>query len=214
VRGQYGAGTVLGKPVKAYRNEPNVAADSNIETYVAMQLEVDNWRWAGVPFYFRTGKHMSQRNTEIAIRFKQAPYAAFQDTPVDTLPPNWLVLRIAPDEGISLQFEVKQRGADMELAAVKMDFRYDDYFPKMPNVGYETLIHDVMSGDQTLFMRADMVEEAWRIVEPVLDFWSRDKAEFPDYESGADGPVAADELIGRNGERQWRKIGGDRRQKT
>ena len=102
MRGQYGAGTVLGKKVKAYRQEPDVAPDSNIETYVAMQLEIDNWRWAGVPFYLRTGKHMSQRNTEIAIRFKQAPYAAFQDTPVDALRPNWLVLRIAPDEGISL----------------------------------------------------------------------------------------------------------------
>jgi glucose-6-phosphate 1-dehydrogenase len=104
VRGQYGAGTVGGKRVKAYRQEPNVAPDSNIETYVAMQLEIDNWRWAGVPFYIRTGKHMSRRNTEIAIRFKQAPYAAFHGTPVDTLRPNWLVLRIAPDEGISLQF--------------------------------------------------------------------------------------------------------------
>ena len=113
------------------------------------------------------------RNTEIAIRFKQAPYAAFQDTPVDTLRPNWLVLRIAPDEGISLQFEVKRRGPVMDLAAVKMDFRYDDWFPKEPNVGYETLIYDVMIGDQTLFMRADMVEQAWRIVQPVLDAWAK-----------------------------------------
>ena len=158
VRGQYGAGTVLGKTVKAYRQEPDVAPDSNIETYVAMRLEIDNWRWAGVPFYIRTGKHMSQRNTEIAIRFKQAPYAAFQDTPVDTLRPNWLVLRIAPDEGISLQFEVKRPGPVVDLAAVKMDFRYDDWFPKEPNVGYETLLYDVMIGDPTLFMRADMVE--------------------------------------------------------
>jgi glucose-6-phosphate 1-dehydrogenase len=157
VRGQYGAGTVLGKQVNAYRKVPNVAADSNIETYVAMQLEIDNWRWAGVPFYFRTGKHMSQRNTEIAIRFKQAPYAAFQDTPVDTLRPNWLVLRIAPDEGISLQFEVKRPGPVVDLAAVRMDFHYDDWFPKEPNVGYETLIYDVMIGDPTLFMRAGTV---------------------------------------------------------
>ena len=196
VRGQYGAGKVLDKACIAYRSEPNVAPDSNTETYVALEVEVDNWRWAGVPFFLRTGKHMSNRETEIAIRFKPAPYASFQNTPVGSLPPNWLVLRIAPDDGISLQFEVKRRGADMELAAVKMDFRYDDYFPKMPNVGYETLIHDVMSGDQTLFMRADMVEEAWRIVEPVLDFWSKDKADFPNYASGTDGPEAADKLIG------------------
>jgi glucose-6-phosphate 1-dehydrogenase len=207
VRGQYGAGTVLGKPVKAYRKEPNVAADSNIETYVAMRLDIDNWRWAGVPFYFRTGKHMSQRNTEIAIRFKQAPYAAFHDTPVENLRPNWLVLRIAPDEGISLQFEVKRRGPVVDLAAVKMDFHYDDWFPKEPNVGYETLLYDVMIGDPTLFMRADMVEQAWRIVQPVLDAWAAEKADFPDYDSGSDGPKAADELLARDGDRAWRPVG-------
>ena len=182
VRGQYGDGMVLGKQVKAYRKEPNVAADSNIETYVAMELEIDNWRWAGVPFYVRTGKHLSQRLTEIAIRFKQAPYAAFQDTPVDALRANWLVLSIAPDEGISLQFEVKRPGPVVDLAAVKMDFPYDDWFPKEPNVGYETLIYDVMIGDPTLLMRADMVEQAWRIVQPVLDAWAAEKADFPDYE--------------------------------
>jgi glucose-6-phosphate 1-dehydrogenase len=166
---QYGAGVVLGERVKAYRKEPNVSADSNVETYVAMRFEIDNWRWAGVPFYVRTGKHMAQRTTEIAIRFKQAPYSAFQDTPVDSLRPNWLVLGIARSQGISLQFEVKRPGSVLDLAAVKMDFRYDDWFPKEPNVGYETLIHDVMIGDQTLFMRADTVEQAWRMVQPVLD---------------------------------------------
>ena len=207
VRGQYGPGTVLGKPVKAYRDEPNVAPDSNVETYVAMELEIDNWRWAGVPFYIRTGKHMSQRLTEIAIRFKQAPYAAFEDTPVEALRPNWLVLRIAPDEGISLQFEVKRRGPVMDLAAVKMDFRYDDWFPKEQNVGYETLLYDIMTGDQTLFMRADMVEQAWRIVQPVLDNWAATKADFPDYDSGSNGPKAADELLAGSGGRQWRPVG-------
>jgi glucose-6-phosphate 1-dehydrogenase len=214
VRGQYGAGEVLGKPVVGYRAEPNVAPDSNTETYVALEVQIDNWRWAGVPFFLRTGKHMSQRETEIAIRFKPAPYAAFEKTPVGSLPPNWLVLRIAPDDGISLQFEVKRRGAEMELAAVKMDFRYDDYFPKMPNVGYETLIHDVMEGDQTLFQRADMVEEAWRIVQPVLDAWAKNKAEFPNYESGHDGPEEADRLIARHGERHWRIVGADKRDKS
>jgi glucose-6-phosphate 1-dehydrogenase len=206
VRGQYGAGEVEGKPANAYRAEPNVAADSNTETYVAMQLEIDNWRWAGVPFFIRTGKHMSRRVTEIAIRFKQAPYAAFQDTPVDALRPNWLVLHIAPDEGISLQFEVKRRGPQVDLAAVTMDFRYDDWFPKEPNVGYETLIYDVMTGDQTRFMRADMVEAGWRIVQPVLDAWAADKADFPNYDSGAAGPKAAEELLARDGRRSWRPI--------
>jgi glucose-6-phosphate 1-dehydrogenase len=207
VRGQYGAGTVLDKTVKAYRQEPNVALDSDIETYVAMQLEIDNWRWAGVPFYVRTGKHMSQRNTEIAIQFKQAPYAAFHGTPVDTLQANWLVLRIAPDEGISLQFEVKRPGPVVDLAAVKMDFRYDDWFPKEPNVGYETLLYDVMIGDPTLFMRADMVEQTWRIVQPVLDAWAAEKADFPNYDSGSDGPKAADELLTRDAKRAWRSVG-------
>jgi glucose-6-phosphate 1-dehydrogenase len=208
VRGQYGAGTVLGKTVKAYRQEPNVAPDSNTETYVAMRLEIDNWRWAGVPFYVRTGKHMSQRNTEIAIRFKQAPYTAFQDTPVDTLRPNWLVLRISPDEGISLQFEVKRPGPAMDLAAVKMDFRYDDWFPKEPNVGYETLLYDVMNGDPTLFMRADMVEQTWRIVQPVLDAWAKNgEADLPVYPSGSPGPSEAAALLARDG-RHWRPVNG------
>jgi glucose-6-phosphate 1-dehydrogenase len=209
VRGQYGAGTVLSKKAKAYRQEPNVAPDSNIETYVALRLEIDNWRWTGVPFYLRTGKHMSQRNTEIAIRFKQAPYTAFQDTPVDALRPNWLVLRIAPDEGISLQFEVKRRGPVVDLAAVKMDFHYDDWFPKEPNVGYETLLYDVMIGDPTLFMRADMVEHAWRVVQPVLDAWAKKgAADLPIYPAGSAGPSEADALLAQDG-RHWRSVEGD-----
>ncbi|MGH7042954.1 MAG: glucose-6-phosphate dehydrogenase [Acetobacteraceae bacterium] len=205
VRGQYGAGTVLGEKVDAYRKEPNVAADSNTETYVAMKLEIDNWRWAGVPFYFRTGKHLSQRTTEIAIRFKQAPYAAFQGTAVDTLQPNWLVLGIAPDEKISLQFEVKRRGPAVDLAAAKMEFNYDDWFPREPNVGYETLLYDVMIGDPTLFMRADMVEQAWRIVQPILDAWAENPSGLPTYKSGSAGPSEADALLTSN-DRRWRPV--------
>jgi glucose-6-phosphate 1-dehydrogenase len=214
VRGQYGAGAVLGKIVKAYRQEPDVAPGSNVETYVAMRLEIDNWRWAGVPFYIRTGKHLKHRTTEIAIRFKQAPHAAFQDTPVSALRPNWLVLRIAPDEGISLQFEVKRPGPAVDLAAVKMDFRYDDWFPKEPNVGYETLLYDVMIGDPTLFMRADMVEHAWRVVQPVLDAWAKEGARNLSLSpSGSSGPSEADELLGRDG-RSWRSIDGDDKGKS
>jgi glucose-6-phosphate 1-dehydrogenase len=209
VRGQYGAGTVLGKKAKAYRQEPNVAPNSNVETYVAMQLEIDNWRWAGVPFYLRTGKHMSQRNTEIAICFKQAPAAAFADIPVATLPPNWLVLRISPNEGVSLQLAVKRPGPVVDLAAVKMDFRYDHWFPKEPNAGYETLLYDVMIGDQTLFMRADMVEQTWRIVQPVLDAWAKNgAADLPIYPAGSSGPREADALLARDG-RHWRSVHGD-----
>ena len=207
VRGQYGPGTVRGKAACGYRDEPDVAAESNVETFVAMRFEIDNWRWAGVPFYFRTGKHLTTKATEIAIRFKQAPYAAFQNTPVAELRPNWLVLRIAPDEGISLQFEVKRPGAALDLAAVEMNFHYNDWFPKEPSVGYETLLHDVMIGDPTLFMRADMVEQAWRIVQPVLDAWAGQKADFPNYDSGSDGPEAADVLLAKDGDRCWRPIG-------
>ncbi|MTV31760.1 glucose-6-phosphate dehydrogenase [Rhodoblastus acidophilus] len=203
VRGQYGAGDVLGRPKKRYRDEANVAQNSGIETYVAMRLEIENWRWAGVPFYLRTGKHLSKRLTELAIRFKPAPSTPFRDA-VEGMRPNWLHLRIAPDEGISLQFEIKRPGPAMDLASVRMDFRYDDWFPKEPNIGYETLIHDVMTGDQTLFMRADMVEQTWRIVQPVLDAWAA-SADLPAYVSGGAGPAEADALLAREG-RRWLPI--------
>ncbi len=201
VRGQYGEGP---DGVRAYRNEPDVAADSNVETYVAMRLSIENWRWAGVPFYIRTGKHMSRRMTEIAIRFKQAPFGLFEDTPVDELPPNWLVMRVQPNEGISLQFEVKRPGQLVQLSSVQMEFNYKDWFPSEPNVGYETLLYDVMIGDSTLFQRADMVEETWRVVQPLLDHWAATKPDdFPNYVSGSDGPADADELIRRRNHRHW-----------
>ncbi len=206
VRGQYGDGVIAGGNVAGYRDEVNVAAQSNVETYVAMRLEIDNWRWSGVPIYLRTGKHMSRRLTEIAISFKQAPYAPFRATPVDTLSPNWLTLNISPDEGISLQFEVRRPGPIVELAPVTMNFRYDDWFPKQSSVGYETLLYDVMNGDASLFMRADMVEQSWRVVQPVLDAWERSAAEFPNYASGTRGPAAADALLAADGGRQWRRL--------
>src|SRR5579875_3686662 len=206
VRGQYGKGEVAGEKKKAYRDEPDVAKDSSVETYAALKLEIDNWRWTGVPFYVRSGKHLAARVTEIAIRFKQAPYSIFADTPIDALPPNWLVIRIAPDEGISLQFEVKRRGPVIDLAPVKMEFRYDDWCAKEPNVGYETLLYDVMIGDPTLFQRADIVEHGWRIVQPVLDAWEKKAKDFPNYASGSEGPKAADELIEKDGGRAWRPV--------
>ncbi|MBN8928981.1 MAG: glucose-6-phosphate dehydrogenase [Rhodospirillales bacterium] len=206
VRGQYGPGTLLGHDVPGYRTEPDVAPDSQTETYVAMRLSIDNWRWAGVPFYLRTGKRMSCRMTEIAIRFKPAPTAPFEATDVASLPPNWLVLHIQPDEGISLQFEVKRPGPVVDLAAVRMAFHYRDWFPHEPNVGYETLLYDVMMGDQTLFNRGDTVEETWRVVQPVLDAWeSAAPLHLPNYAAGSDGPHAADQLLEREG-RRWRKV--------
>ena len=207
VRGQYGDGALGGAPMKAYRQEPGVATDSKVETYAALEVEIDNWRWAGVPFYLRTGKHLAARVTEIAVRFKPAPYSMFRDTPVESMRPNWLVIRIAPDQGISLQFEVKRPGPAVELAAVKMQFDYDDWFPKTPNVGYETLLYDVMIGDATLFMSADMVEQGWRIIQPVLDAWAADPGAPELYASGGQGPDAADDLIRADGERAWRPIG-------
>jgi glucose-6-phosphate 1-dehydrogenase len=206
VRGQYGPGP---DGVPGYRQEHDVDPESSIETYVAMQLAIDNWRWAGVPFYLRTGKHMSRRVTEIAIRFKPAPFAPFEDTNVAALPPNWLLLQIQPDEGIALQFEVKRPGPVVDLAAVRMAFKYADWFPKEPNIGYETLIYDVMMGDQTLFNRADQVEETWRVVGRVLETWSQEKpGNFPNYASGSDGPAEADALLARSGH-AWRPVADD-----
>src|SRR5215469_15419786 len=172
VRGQYGAGTVLGKPAEAYRREPDVAANSATETYVACKLLIDNWRWAGVPFYLRTGKYLSQRCTQIAIRFRQAPFALFRDTPVERLTPNWMTLRIQPEEGIALEFGAKHPGPFVKIRPVCMDFAYKDYFKTVPSTGYETLIYDCLIGDATLFQRADSVETGWQVVQPMLDAWA------------------------------------------
>src|SRR5262249_205040 len=141
-------------------------------TYVAMQLNIDNWRWADVPFYLRTGKALASRRTEIAIKFKHAPFALFRDTPVDRLAQNLLVLRIQPDEGASLQFNAKLPGPTIRTDGVRMDFKYQDYFDAAPNTGYETLIYDCMVGDATLFQRADNIESGWRAVQPILECWS------------------------------------------
>jgi len=206
VRGQYGVGRGGGDAVKAYRDEPDVAAQSEVETYAALELRLDNWRWAGVPFFIRTGKHLAARVTEIAIRFKPAPLSVFQACSDRIAQPNWLILRIAPDESITLHFEAKRRGPEMDLAPVEMAFNYDDWFPKQANVGYETLLYDVMIGAQALFMRADMVEQGWRIVQPVLDAWAGETPQFPNYASGDAGPKAADELIARDGDRAWRPL--------
>jgi glucose-6-phosphate 1-dehydrogenase len=213
VRGQYGAGTVLGKPVRDYRHEPNVAPDSTTETYVALKLGIDNWRWAGVPFYLRTGKYLVARSTEIAIHFRQAPYALFRETPVERLPRNILTLRIQPDEGLSVSFSAKRPGQDIEIDGVAMDFSYRDYFEPLTAVGYETLIYDCLIGDAMLFQRADTVEAAWCAVQPVLDAWAaRPASDFPNYAAGSSGPEAADRLLARDGH-AWLPIGAGRRRR-
>jgi glucose-6-phosphate 1-dehydrogenase len=206
VRGQYDAGTVLGKPVGAYRQEPDVAPDSVTETYVACKLMIDNWRWAGVPFYLRTGKCMKARRTEIAIRFHQAPYSLFRGTDVERTNPNWLILHIQPDEGIELVFAAKRPGPTVKLSTVSMDFAYKTFFKMAPNTGYETLLYDCMIGDATLFQRADNIEAGWRAVQPILDAWANAPGtDCPQYVAGATGPAAADELLARDG-RAWRPL--------
>jgi glucose-6-phosphate 1-dehydrogenase len=206
IRGQYDAGSVLGKQVDAYRHEPDVAPSSNTETYVAWKLKIDNWRWAGVPFYLRTGKYLKRRWTEIAIRFHQAPYTLFRGTHVERMNPNWMILRIQPDEGIALQFAAKRPGPTVTLDNVSMDFAYDAYFAAAPNTGYETLLYDCMIGDATLFQRADNIEAGWRAVQPLLDLWADSPPmDFPNYVAGSDGPAAADELLMRDG-RAWRPL--------
>jgi glucose-6-phosphate 1-dehydrogenase len=211
VRGQYDAGIVLGKDVDAYRHEPNVAPESTTETYVALKLGIDNWRWAGVPFYLRTGKALSARATEIAVQFRRAPYSLFRDTPVDRLPRNILTLRIQPDEGLSVSFSAKRPGTEIEIDGVAMDFAYRDWFPPLASVGYETLIYDCLIGDATPFQRADTVEVAWCAVQGLLDAWGRAPGnDLHTYAAGTAGPEAADRLIAREGF-AWRPIGSSHR---
>jgi len=206
VRGQYGEGEIAGQHVPAYRSEQGVPPDSRTETFVAMKLQVDNWRWAGVPFYLRTGKRLASRSTYIVIQFRRAPFVLFRDTEVDKLMPNQLVLHIQPEEGIALRFAAKTPGPIMRLGTVDMDFEYSDYFGKQPSTGYERLVHDCMVGDATLFQRADMVEAGWSVVSPMLDLWKAlPPRNFPNYASGTWGPKDAEDLMERDG-RHWRNF--------
>ena len=200
VRGQYDAGEIEGEKVPGYRSEPNVAGDSTVETFVALKLLIDNWRWADVPFYLRTGKRLAARDTEIAIQFKRAPFMLFRNTPVERLSSNRLVLHIQPDEGISLRFGAKVPGPTVSIGAVDMDFDYEDYFGDTPSTGYERLLHDCMVGDATLFQRADQVEAGWSVVAPIQEAWkTAPPPDFPNYQAGSWGPKEADELLRRDG---------------
>jgi glucose-6-phosphate 1-dehydrogenase len=202
-RGQYGEGAVGNEPVVGYRQEPHVAVDSRTETFIAMKLMIDNWRWADVPFYLRTGKRMATRTTEIVIQFRRAPLVLFRNTAIEQLRTNRLVIHLQPKEGISLQFGAKVPGPVMKLGSVKMDFDYVDYFGSTPDTGYERLLLDCMMGDATLFQRADMVEAGWSLIQPVLDVWKAlPPRSFPNYDAGTWGPKEADELLERDG-RRW-----------
>jgi glucose-6-phosphate 1-dehydrogenase len=204
VRGQYSPGTIEGRPVPGYRQEKGVNPRSNTETYAALRLEIDNWRWAGVPFFLRTGKRMAKRVTEIAVFLRPVPHLPF-DEPRARPEPNALVLRIQPDEGISLRFGAKVPGPRVAIESVKMDFLYGTSFGERQPEAYERLLLDCLLGDATLFARADEVEAAWEVVQPFLDSWSQhDPPDFPNYESGTWGPSAAVRLIGASG-RAWRR---------
>ncbi|HEX7485448.1 MAG TPA: glucose-6-phosphate dehydrogenase [Vicinamibacterales bacterium] len=205
VRGQYTTGDDGGRAVPGYRAEPSVAPGSTTETYVALKLLIDNWRWADVPFYLRTGKRLPTRLSEIAVQFRRPPLTLFRDTPAECLEPNEMVIRIQPDEGISLTFQAKIPGNAVRLGTVNMAFSYADYFAITPSTGYETLLYDCMNGDATLFHRADMVEAGWKAVAPILDVVNASpSALLHDYPAFTWGPPEADALLARDG-RRWRK---------
>jgi glucose-6-phosphate 1-dehydrogenase len=200
VRGQYGRGTSGGSPVSGYREEPGVRADSPTETYAALKLFIDNWRWQGVPFYLRTGKRLAAKVSEVTIVFRPPPHQLFPSTAVESWQPNRLVLRIQPEEGILTRIQVKQPGTRLLLGPVDMQFRYREAFRNAPPEAYETLLLDVLRGDATLFMRSDQVDGAWSVISPVLAAWEEaPPAEFPDYPAGGWGPEAADLLVAREG---------------
>ncbi|WP_282372545.1 glucose-6-phosphate dehydrogenase [Pseudomonas sp. PS02290] len=205
VRGQYSESSIDGKAVTGYRQEDRVDPESNTETYVALKVMIDNWRWMGVPFYLRTGKRMSVRDTEIAICFKPAPYAQFRDTDVDSVAPNFLKIQIQPDEGMWFDLQAKKPGPTLDMQTIELGFAYKDFFEMQPSTGYETLIYDCLTGDQTLFQRADNIENGWRAVQPFIDAWAKDP-QVDLYHAGEDGPSEADELLARDG-RTWQRLG-------
>jgi glucose-6-phosphate 1-dehydrogenase len=206
VRAQYGSGWVNGSDVVAYRAEPGVSGQSITETYVALHCELDSWRWAGVPFYLRTGKRLPKRTTEIAIQFRRPPLEIFRRVSASPVAPNLLIVNVQPDEGITVRFDAKLPGTRMQLAPVMMNFRYGTTFGGDVPDAYETLLLDAMIGDATLFARHDFVEASWALITPVHDAWHDEQAtEIPQYEAGEWGPAEADVLIAREG-RRWRTL--------
>ena len=204
VRGQYGPGFINNKPVPGYRQEKGVSPESRTETYAALKLQVDNWRWAGVPFYLRTGKRLTKRVSEIAIRFRRTPHMIFRRSP-EGVDANELIIRIQPDEGIALTVLAKTPGPDVKLGPVPLDFDYNEVFGGQAPEAYERLLLDAIHGDATLYARGDWVEQAWEILMPVLEAWQHGPAPtFPNYDAGSWGPNEADTFIARDG-RTWRQ---------
>jgi glucose-6-phosphate 1-dehydrogenase len=205
VRAQYAGIGFDGKEIPGYREEPKVDPKSTTETYAAIRLEVDNWRWAGVPFYLRTGKRLRRKRTEVAIQFKQPPLALFRQADMAPPAPNQVVISIQPEETIKIRMAAKVPGPDLSASAVDLGFNYDDYFGATPQTGYETLLYDAMTGDRSLFKPADIVEAGWRIVDTLLQAAQDGIAPLATYTVGSDGPGVADELLAREG-RRWRAL--------
>jgi glucose-6-phosphate 1-dehydrogenase len=207
VRGAYSAGPLNGAELPAYRDTKDVSPDSRTETFVALKLYADTWRWAGVPFYLRTGKALTARDTEIVITFQPVPFAQFRETEVNSrLPPNRLVIQVQPDEGMSMEISIKSPGLSVDTVPVSLDFRYADKFDIAKTTGYESLLYDLFIGDQTLFQRADGIEAGWAAVQPFLDIWAGDQSVPDAYAPGSMGPACAYELIQRD-RRQWHELG-------
>jgi glucose-6-phosphate 1-dehydrogenase len=205
IRAQYQAGALEGRQVPAYRGEPNVDPASRTETYAAFRIAVDNWRWAGVPFYLRTGKRLRRKKSEVVIQFKQPPLALFRQAEMAVPEPNHLVISIQPEETIKLRMAAKVPGPDLTASAVDLRFNYQDYFGAKLQTGYETLLYDAMTADRSLFKPAEIVERAWAVVEPILKVWSTGGCDLATYDAGSDGPAVADQLLAREG-RRWRAL--------
>ncbi|WP_337266362.1 glucose-6-phosphate dehydrogenase [Oryzifoliimicrobium ureilyticus] len=207
VRGVYSAGSVNGKEVPAYHDTQDVDPNSKTETYVALKLDVDTWRWAGVPFYLRTGKALAARDTEIVVTFRQVPFAQFRETDVTRrLPRNKLIIQVQPNEGLSMEISIKTPGLAVDTVPISLDFRYADKFDISKTTGYESLLYDLFRGDQTLFQRADGIEAGWAAIQPFLDLWAKEDEKPEPYQPGSNGPSCADDLIQRDG-RKWHEIG-------
>jgi glucose-6-phosphate 1-dehydrogenase len=208
VRAQYGPGTIDGEKVKGYKEEEGVAKDSTTETYAAVEFNISNWRWSGVPFYVRTGKRLARQLTEVAVHLKRTPQALFARTPTEEIEPNVIVLRIQPNEGITVTFGAKRPGFEMVTNTVHMDFCYQTAFGVESPDAYEMLLLDVMQGEATLFIRSDEVEAQWRLITPIEEAWAKQQIqELPLYDAGSDGPAEADDLPIGNGHR-WRRLMG------
>jgi glucose-6-phosphate 1-dehydrogenase len=203
VRGQYTAGEIDGVPVPGYREEEGVDPHSSVETYLALHLDVDNWRWAGVPFFVRTGKRLARRVTEVSLCYKPVPFLPLPPTAQDSIEPNALILRIQPDAGIEVSFAAKVPGQVFQVRTVGLDFSYARTFDETAPEAYERVIHDALVGDATLFIRSDEVEQSWRIVQPLIDAFDRVAVPLAHYPAGSWGPQEAERLLGESGD-TWR----------